>query len=470
MSRAELPAPEEQPRDPSRRRALLAAGELALATAALVPGAGMAQPSAPPTLRVMHGFADHQGIALWLQSTKAENLRVEIRAAEGPSPRPLHTHLVSLGARTDFTHTLEVSGLEPGTRHEYVVRAGSALRARGAFRTQALWQWRTEPPTVRIAAGSCAYLNDFRFDRPGKPYGGGEEIFDAIAAQEPDLMVWLGDNIYLREAEYTSRGGIDRRYRFYRGHPRLARLWTAAPHVAIWDDHDFGPDNSDFSYAGRGWTHEMFLRYWPMPFSPPAEGLYGKILQGDVDIFMLDGRTHRYPERWPDGADKALYGAKQMLWLKAALVASRAPFRIVVGGSQFLNRVSRAESWVKHPAEQEDFLRFLEAAKVPGVFFMSGDRHFASHLRVQRQGLYPLNEITTSPLTSGASSSLNDAERNNPDLVPGTLLNERNFALLTVTGPRTQRALHLEIRDTTGAKRWEWTTTAAELAQGTRTT
>jgi alkaline phosphatase D len=465
MSRDDLLDPKDRLRKPSRRRALFAAGDLLLATAA---APALAQPAAVPPIRVVHGFADHQGISLWLQSARAETLRVEIRA-EGAPARAMQSHEVQLSARGDFTHTLEISGLDPGVRHEYIVRAGSTARARGAFRTQALWQWRTEPPTVRIAAGSCAYMNDFRFDRPGKPYGGGEEIFDSIAAQSPDLMLWLGDNIYLREAEYTSRGGIDRRYRFYRNHPALAKLWTAAPHAAIWDDHDFGPDNADFSYSGRGWTHEMFLRYWPMPFSPPADGLYGKVLQGDVDIFMLDGRTQRYPERWPEGPDKALYGAKQMLWLKAALAASRAPFKLVVGGSQFFNRVSRAESWVKHPAEQEDFLRFLEVTKVPGVFFMSGDRHFASMLRWQRAGgLYPLTEITTSPLTSGRSSSLNDAERNNPDLVPGTILDERNFALVTVTGPRNERALQVEIRDTRGEKRWEWKTTAAELAQGTR--
>jgi len=281
-------------------------------------------------------------------------------------------------------------------------------------------------------------------------------------------MLWLGDNIYTREADYTSREGINRRYRFYRSHPTMQKLWTATPHVAIWDDHDFGPDNSDFSYSGAGWTHEMFLRYWPMPYSPPADGLYGKILQGDVDIFMLDDRTWRYPEKWPDDApDKAMYGAKQMLWLKAALTASRAPFKIVAGGSQFFNKVSTAEGWAHYAAEQQDFLRFLEERKIPGVLFLSGDRHFSQHLRVQRTGLYPLNEITTSPLTSGLSR-IGDHERTNPESVPGSILSERNFALITVTGPRTQRALTLELRDGRGEKKWEWTTTAAELAQGTK--
>ncbi|QJR15288.1 alkaline phosphatase D family protein [Usitatibacter palustris] len=470
MSRPDLPPASERPQNPSRRRALFAASDLALVAAAAPSLPALAQPAAPPPLRVVHGFADHLSINLWLQGTRADSLEIDVRLGDNATAKPVSTLAVQLDARTDFTETLVVAGLEPGERYNYTVRStkAKAVLARGTFKTQVLWQWRTDPPTVRIVAGSCAYMNDFKYDRPGKPYGGGEEIFDNIAKLSPDLMLWLGDNIYTREADYTSREGINRRYRFYRSHPTMQKLWTATPHVAIWDDHDFGPDNSDFSYSGAGWTHEMFLRYWPMPYSPPADGLYGKILQGDVDIFMLDDRSYRYPEGWPQGAtDKVMYGPKQMLWLKAALTASRAPFKIIAGGSQFFNKVSTAECWVKYPAEQADFLRFLEERKIPGVIFLSGDRHFATQHRIQRTGLYPLNEITTSPLTSGLST-VRDPERSNPDLVPGTLLSERNFALITVTGPRTERALTIAIRNTEGQKRWEWNATAAELAQGTK--
>jgi alkaline phosphatase D len=212
----------------------------------------------------------------------------------------------------------------------------------------------------------------------------------------------------------------------------------------------------------------MFHRYWPLPYTPPADGLYGKVLQGDVDIFLLDGRSYRDSDRWP-GEDKAMFGPRQMRWLKSALLYSRAPFKIVAGGSQFFNRASRSECWLKYPAECQDFLRFLDQSRIPGVVFLSGDRHFTEHLRIERPNLYPLHEFTISPLTFGRSSSLDAAERNNPDLVAGSLLDERNFALLTVTGPARQRALSIEVRDTRGQKKWEWTTTAAELAQGTKT-
>jgi len=474
MSRQDRIASSDRLTMPARRRALLTARDLLLATVAtsalprLASAAEREAPAVAP-LRVMHGFVDHQGILLWMQGARAHPVRVEVMEGD-PSATALQVLDAELDPRADCTAVVSISGLDQGTAHHYVVRRADskAVLARGSFRTQPLWQWRTDPPTVRIAAGSCAYLNDVRFDRPGKPYGGGEGIFDIIAATSPDLMLWLGDNIYLREADYTSRDGINRRHRYYRSHPALQRLWTACPHVAIWDDHDFGPDDSDASYSGSGWTLEMFRRYWPLPYSPPSDGLYGKVLQGDVDIFLLDDRSYRYPNRWPEGTDKVMYGAKQMQWLKAALTYSSAPFKIIAGGSQFFNQVSRAESWSRYPAEQGDLKRWLEERKIPGVIFLSGDRHFTQMFRIHRPGLYPLYEITTSPLTAGPVTDPGDAERNNPDVVPGTMYHDRNFAMITVSGPRTQRALTLEIRDTKGEKRWEWRATAAELAEGTK--
>ena len=460
MSRPEHERAFERPANPARRRAFFRAGETLLAAATLP---SLAQGPTAPIVRAMHGFADQQGMLLWLQGSRAEALTVEVRAGEDLAA-PAQTFAADLHAPDDFATVVPIAGLEPGTAHHYTVRAADgAVRAQGRFATQPLWQWRTDPPTVRIATGSCNYLNDFHFDRPGAPYGGGEEIFDTIAGLQPDLMLWLGDNIYLREPEYTSREGINRRYRFYRAHARMAKLLTAAPHVAIWDDHDFGPNDSDASYSGRGWTLEMFRRYWPIPYSTPGDGLYGAITQGDVDLFLLDDRSYRDPDDWAEGADKVMYGKKQLDWLKRALVYSRAPFKLICGGSQFFNGVSRYETWARYPAEQKDLLDFLAARKVPGVIFLSGDRHFSEALRIERPSLYPVHEFTVSPFTAGLSKP-DAAERANPLLVPGSMLTERNFAMITVSGPRRDRRLALELFDTKGAKRYEWSTSAAQLA------
>ncbi len=465
MSRRGITDPADRLRMPARRQALFSARDAMLAAVATpaLSAHAIAVPAAAPALQIVHGFADQQSITLWMQGESAQRLRVETRPVAEPGAKPL-IQFVDLDPSADCSAMLRVFGLEPGTSYAYMVfAANKAVLASGRFSTQLLWQWRADPPTVRIATGSCAYLNDGRFDRPGTLYGGSEEIFDAIANASPDLMLWLGDNIYLREPEWSSREGINKRYRYYRSHASLKRLWRAAPHVAIWDDHDFGPNDSDSSFVNKAWTLEMFRRYWPVPYAAPSDGLYGQITQGDVDIFLLDDRSYRYPNRWPEGADKAMYGAAQMHWLKAALLSSQAPFKVIAGGGQFWNQANRYESWGKFPAEQQLLRQWLDDCKIPGVLFLSGDRHFAQMLRIERPGLYPLYELTTSPLTAMPVREPGPVERENPDLVAGSLLTERNFALLTVSGPRAERRLKIELMDAKGAKRWEWQIGAHEL-------
>jgi alkaline phosphatase D len=220
--------------------------------AAATPALATTAAPAAAALRVMHGFADHTTISLWIQGAGAQSLEVEVSAGE-PGAAPAAEAGPSSSARATISPPPSRSATSTRARPT-AMRSARRRRARssraGTSAPQALWQHRGDPPTVRIATGSCAYMNDPASTGPGKPYGGGEEIFDSIAATAPDLMLWLGDNIYLNESDYTSRHGIDRRYRYYRDHPAMRRLWTAAPHVAIWDDHDFGPDNSDSSYSG----------------------------------------------------------------------------------------------------------------------------------------------------------------------------------------------------------------------------
>ena len=55
------------------------------------------------------------------------------------------------------------------------------------FQTQALWQYRTDPPNFTFAVGSCNYINDENYDRPGRPYGGADKIREKISVLRGSL-------------------------------------------------------------------------------------------------------------------------------------------------------------------------------------------------------------------------------------------------------------------------------------------
>jgi alkaline phosphatase D len=246
------------------------------------------------------------------------------------------------------------------------------------------------------------------------------------------------------------------RYRQVRAFPPLQTLFTATSHLAILDDHDFGPNDSDGSYVFKDHTTKLFQRYWPNPSYglPGVPGSFGWTRLGDVEFFLLDNRYHRYPDRYPDTPDKSMFGAAQFEWLKQALVSSRARLKLVVGGSQFWNRASRFEGLHQYPQEQRRLAAWLIEQRIDGVVFLSGDRHFGELLKIERAGAYPLYEYTSSPLTSNPVTRLEAAERDNPDVVPGTLQGKRQFGLLRVSGPGNDRRLAFEAYDSTGAELW----------------
>ena len=108
----------------------------------------------------------------------------------------------------------DLVALEMNTTYEYAVQVNNRSgkrpsKADGQFTTQDLWQWRKPAPDFSFLAGSCAYFNEPIYDRPGGPgYGKDSSIFEAMAKEKSSFMLWLGDNWYLREADYFSQWGI----------------------------------------------------------------------------------------------------------------------------------------------------------------------------------------------------------------------------------------------------------------------
>ena len=153
-----------------------------------------------------------------------------------------------------------------------------------------------------MPSGRASSLTDPDATPSSQDYGGGYEIFDAIAAKQPDLMLWLGDNLYLQPPDLVDAAAIAARYRRQRAFPPLQALLTATNHLAIWDDHDYGPNNSSASFPLKDQTLQLFQRYWPNPeFGlPGVPGTFGVARHGDLMFFLLDDRYYRSPNRAPD--------------------------------------------------------------------------------------------------------------------------------------------------------------------------
>jgi len=444
---------------------------------ALAPSANGQTPvrRAPAVLAAgpMLGPATHRDVTLWVMTDHVGSVAVDYapvaQDTSGPY-RPATAGRVAVVTGPDGVATIAIANLEPGTRYRYSLVVDGEPVERPyplEFRTQPLWQYRTDPPAFTIAVGSCAYVNDAPYDRPGTPYGGDYQIFEAIAGLNPDAMIWLGDNTYTREVDWESPDGIAYRYAHTRALPEMQRLLATASHYATWDDHDYGPNDSDRSYVLKSASLNTFRRFWPNPTAglPNFPGVFTQFRWADVDVFLLDDRFHRSPNAAPVDSAKTILGDLQLAWLLDALTASRAPFKLVDIGGQVLptDEMPGSETYATiAPHERQYLLDEIARRGIEGVVLVSGDVHHTELMRLDRPGTYPLYEFTSSPLTAAAAPP--QYARVNSLTVEGTFVQgQRNFGTLTVTGPRTARVLTMRTYDTDGVLLWEHEVAASDL-------
>lgn len=405
----------------------------------------------------MQGPPRAGGAEIWLMAEDAREAALEY----WPQDQPATTRRSApqaLEAVRQQAVTLRLEGLEPGRRYDYrVLLDGAAAHAQPLPLHAA--PAGAEPP-LRLLLGSCAHLREDADS--GRPFSEGYHIFDEMAARGADLMLWLGDNHYYREADTRSPEGMAARWVQVRRHPSLQSLLRALPHAAIWDDHDFGPNDSHREFIFKDGALALFRRHWPQPPGGTATtpGIFQKLSLGDVDLFLLDSRYHRDP--LPRAAEGGMYGMAQLAWLKRELMASRAAFKLVAGGTQFFNDINRFEDWHHYPRERAAFLDWLRAARIDGLLFLSGDRHHTELLRHEREGAAPLYELTCSPLTSRIA--LPRDEQDNPLRVPDTLVVERNWCEISLSGAGPRRRLRVSVLNNEGFELWHHDFSRASLS------
>ncbi|MBC8112274.1 MAG: alkaline phosphatase family protein [Verrucomicrobia bacterium] len=406
----------------------------------------------------MVGYSEMKEVMLWVQTKTAASVKITYFEKDKPQPR-FETQTIKTEKQDGYTAHLLADQVIPGKKYTYELYINGKKIERSypmEFQTQTLWQYRTDPPDFKFAAGSCTYVNETETDRPGKPYGDGYQIFTQIAKEKPDFMLWLGDNMYLREPDFYSWTGILHRNTHTRSLAEMQPLLASTHNYAIWDDHDFGPNDGDRSFWGKEMTKKAFQLFWANPNYGVGntEGLTGTFMWADCQFFLLDDRWYKTPNDKKTG-EREILGEKQLKWLIDALAYSEAPFKFVCIGGQVLNSAAVFENFANYAEERQKLIDAIKVNKIPGVIFMTGDRHHTELSKIEN-----IYDLTVSPLTSGTA---NPKEGENANQVAGTLIKERNYATLEVKGARRERVLTIRIVNNEGKELWKKDITAKEL-------
>ncbi|MEM7583600.1 MAG: alkaline phosphatase D family protein [Acidobacteriota bacterium] len=314
-------------------------------------------------------------------------------------------------------------------------------------------------PIERIALGSCADQ-----ERP-------QRIWPAIAETEPQVFLFLGDNVY---ADTYDMAEMRSAYETLAAVPEFAAFRERVPILATWDDHDFGWNDAGAEYPHKASTKTLMLDFFGVPADDASRqrpGVYQAKIFGPpgqrLQIILLDGRWFRSEliedpspyRRYEPDLDPAstLLGEAQWRWLRKQL-EQPAELRLIASGIQVLGYAAGFESWKNMPLEQERLFDLIRDARAAGVVLLSGDAHFTQIKRGDGGIGYPLYEFTSSGLTHGNPAG---AARPSP-LSLHRPYGGLNFGLIEVRW-QGDPSVKLSARDIRGTVVFEHTIRLAEL-------
>lgn len=407
----------------------------------------------------MVGYSEMLEVPVWVQTKKAASVTMKYWNAEN-SDNIYMSNIFKTKKDDAFTALLIADSVTPGNKYFYDIYIDDeeiVLPYEKSFQTQSIWKWRTDPPNFSFVMGSGTYINEDRYDRPGKRYGDGYQIFNSMLELNPDFMLWLGDNVYLREPDWNSKTGIYHRYTHSRSTPEMQAFLASTHNYAILDDHDFGPNDSDRGFWNKNESLKAFELFWANPSYGVGDinGAITSFQWGDADFFLLDNRTYRSPDKRKTG-EKTQLGEDQLQWLFDNLSSSHGTFKFVVMGGQFLSTSPTYESYTNYgfDKERKRIINYIYEENIKNVVFLTGDVHFSEVAVLRKKGMPTIWDITSSPLNSGVNTKAK--EKNNTLRIDESVIIERNFAELKLSGIIEERIIDITYFDGDGNKIWNY--------------
>lgn len=416
----------------NRRQLLVGAGASAaiLSVSARAVGLGSAQLF---TLGIASGEPGPDGMVLWTRlapvplqgdggmSAKPVSVRWEIASDEH------FTRIVRSGnaaAEPKWGHSVhvEVAGLQPARPYWYRFIANGETSPVGRTRTTPARDASVD--RLRLCFGSCQ-----------KYEAGFYAAWSHVVAEDPDLILFLGDYIYEgapnpkdavrlhKNPEPMDLADYRIRYATYKLDPLLQAAHQVAPWATTWDDHEVANDYADALDENNG-DPAMFLRrraaayqayYEHLPLrramhpTGPDMRLYRTLDWGNLAQFQIvDDRQYRgtracqppglveahkkykslvAPCADLDDPSRSMLGSQQDAWLMERLGKTKATWNLLAQQTLMHQQVRAdpadpdagpkipADTWTGFPAARDRIFRRWVEAKTSNPLSLGGDIH-----------------------------------------------------------------------------------------------
>jgi alkaline phosphatase D len=395
-----------------RRRFLKTVGAAAVSTA--FPSSFPSFASTAFPLGVASGYPSASGCVLWTRLAAPAVVHWEIAADEAMRSVVLSGETPAEAAWAHSVH-VEVRGLQPDRWYWYRFRSRDGESPVGRTRTGP--PPGAAPQRLRFAFASCQHYEQGYFG-----------AYRHIIADDPDLVLFLGDYIYesswgenhVRKQGTPEPWTLDeyrQRYALYKSDPDLQAAHAACPWIVTWDDHEVDNDYADDLsqdniprerfLARRAAAYRAYYEHMPLPAHMRPSGA-GMPIHTHVDwgtlarFHVLDTRQYRSYHAcrrlWRRGEGKtvdvaqcpelerstrSMLGRAQERWLEESLAGTRAAWNVIAQQTRMAQfdekpgpgRRAWTDGWDGYPAARKRLLDLLFERRIQNPVVLGGDVH-----------------------------------------------------------------------------------------------
>ena len=359
------------------------------------PGQGLAQSPASSTAFVWAGAVTPTSAvvkARLLNDSPAVRLVVSSQA--DLSQLQFSDYHAATQALNNRLVAIQATGLAPNTQYYYALEIEGRLDLdhRGQFKT-----FPEGPASFTFAFGSCAET------------GSSHPVFETIRSLHPLFFLHLGD-LHYRDIGADDPNRFRAAYDTVLASATQAALYQDVPLVYMWDDHDYGPNDSAAAAPGRRaarLTYQEYVPHYPLPAGSGDVPLYQAFTVGRARVILTDLRSEKSPDPPSPGCDpnnpnKTLLGEAQKSWLKQELLSARDRYPLVVWASTSAWFPELSDGWRCYAVERREIADFIKQNQITNLVMLSGDLHITgiddgAHTDFSnRGGGFP--EMVSSPL------------------------------------------------------------------------
>ena len=242
----------------------------------------------------------------------------------------------------------------------------------GTFKTAPL---KTDIVPVFFTTSTCQYF--WSYDDNNR----GFKIYDSMKKMKPSFYCQTGDYVYYDKPGPIAVNVELARHKWHAmdAWPSLKSFYLTTSIYQQKDDHDLLRDDaSPYSKPLGSLTYKKGLSIWREQVAvvgkPYRTFRWGK----DVQIWLVEGREYRSPNKSIDSKQKTIWGEKQIKWFKETVEASDATFKILISPTPIVGPDRIKGKYDNHSnmsfATEGIWLRkYLADNK---LFVINGDRHW----------------------------------------------------------------------------------------------